>query len=124
MKKTYPIIIILLSISCATKKQYPSLSFDLDPDLSHIEYSQNSGLSLEDAILILNAKNSNEGVSAEYAFLNEKYGVPGVDWMLKERGSYTIEETKKVYDEMLIELVGSKEQFRIYFDITSFYGKW
>jgi len=45
-----------------------------------ITLSNNTGKSFEDAIVITGAKNTVEGVEAEYEYLVEKFGIPKIDW--------------------------------------------
>ena len=84
------------------------------------KYSNHNGKSLKDAIIILDASNTMEGVDAEYDYLNDKYGKQGINWKLK-RQSLIFQDGLK-YDKMEIILKDGTEKI-IYFDITVFFGK-
>ena len=124
MKYKFLIAITILGIGCTTQNRFQRPNFESSPDISKIQYSNNTGESEKEAIIILNAKNSNQGIAAEYAYLEKEYGKKGVHWILISRGSYTIEETERIYDKMVLKLSGSNDEVKVYFDITNFYGKW
>jgi len=85
-----------------------------------VEFTEKSGETPEDAIVILNTKDSIEGVNAEYEYLGRKYGMRGKDWNLKLQS--LVQNEGKFYDRMdLIFSDGSEKT--IYFDITKFFGK-
>ncbi|RLC39358.1 MAG: hypothetical protein DRH51_07260 [Candidatus Coatesbacteria bacterium] len=85
-----------------------------------VTYEDNTGDSIENAIVIKGASGSLEGVSAEYDYLSKKFGECDKDWHL-EKQSLIIEEDR-FYDRMDIVLTdGSKKS--IFFDISDFYGK-
>jgi hypothetical protein len=80
------------------------------------ENSDELGLTLETAIVLEDATNEFNGVSAEHIYTNKRY--PG--WKWKTQGLMNAGD--KVYD--VIELVGPKDETKtIYFDITSWFGK-
>ncbi|MDP8267226.1 MAG: hypothetical protein P9L97_00735 [Candidatus Tenebribacter davisii] len=83
-----------------------------------ITLSDNTGKSFEDTIVIKGAKDSEEGIAAEYNYLTDKFGVWNVDWVFI-RQSLT-PERDKYFDKILIEVMSSKE-IEIYFDITSWF---
>jgi len=85
-----------------------------------ITFSKNSGNSIKDAIVISNAKSDEEGVDAEYAYLEKKYGQRNVDWKLITQSLIT--NNDKDYDKMDIEL-SDGTMLTVYFDITDFLGK-
>ena len=76
---------------------------------------------MENAIIIKNAKNTNEGVAAEYAYVTQLYGSRGLDWDLVYQEGLTVEN--RTYDKLVIRIESSGEEKSIFFDITSFYGK-
>ena len=78
-----------------------------------ITYSDNSGESKENAIIISGAENSNDGVKAEYKYLTRKFG----DWELDSQFFFTEED--KYYDQLDIELPNGNEK-TLYFDISEF----
>ena len=77
------------------------------------------GSSEENAIVIRNEK---DGVNAEYEIVAKYYGVEDIDWRLVEQYLISNEDTGSYYDILHIENRDS-EQYAIWFDITSFYGK-
>jgi hypothetical protein len=95
-----------------------SLPSDLVYD-GYITFSDNGGRSIEDAIVIENAFAEEDGVAAEYYYLEERYGRRDVDWSMISQG--LVSEEEKFYDLMDIELA-DKTRIQIYFDITEFFG--
>jgi hypothetical protein len=74
------------------------------------------GTSIQTAVLI-KARNSSEGVGAEYAWLARKH--PGFK---RENQSLQL-EGEKAYDLIEITTADGK-RMAYYFDVTSFFGKW
>ncbi len=86
----------------------------------YITFSNNSGESIEDAIVIHNAKTDKEGVDSEYYYLEERFGKKGVDWDLDLQSLSNAGDRN--YDVMEITLSDGRK-LTIYFDITDFFGK-
>ncbi len=84
------------------------------------KFIEKTGESIEEAIVILDASNHMEGVGAEYEYLAKKFGVQGKDWKLIRQS--LMPYGGRQYDRMEIELA-DKAQKTIFFDITSFFGK-
>ncbi|MCX6558388.1 MAG: hypothetical protein NTW95_13315 [Candidatus Aminicenantes bacterium] len=85
-----------------------------------IFFSPKTGESLKEAIEIINAVDTDEGVYAEYAYLRLKSQSLGIVYSMVEQQH--IPHGGKHYDMLTIQLEnGEKENF--FFDITSFYGK-
>ena len=128
MKNIYFLVLFFLSLtSCMTTKNggvisSPQEYWNKQPDLSKVVYSGGDGSSIENAIIINNAENERNGVAAEYDYIAKKQGVKFTDW--KPAGQSTIIEKDKRYDIVTIEIISKKEKLTLYFDITSFYGKW
>lgn len=80
----------------------------------------NSGKSPEEAIVIVEAKSSREGVRAEYDYLSAEFGERGKAWQLELQ--QLLNHNGRVYDVMKVLLAGGK-QVTLYFDITDFFGK-
>ena len=101
----------------------PKRAFATAGDLtySHIIFSENGGQSMEDAVIIMNAKGDMEGVGAEYYYLEKKFGRNGVDWNLISQ-SFVSDDAGRYYDKLDIPLSTGK-MITMYFDITDFYGK-
>lgn len=85
-----------------------------------ITYQGGSGDSLETAVIISGAPNSQLGIAAEYQALEKRFGRRDVDWKLKRQ---SVQHHKgKVYDIMELELKGGSTK-TIFFEITEFFGK-
>ena len=81
-----------------------------------IQFSGGDGSSLDQAVVIENAKGEDDGVEAEYSWVRGKY--PG----FKFEGQGIITKNEKVYDRLEgTQADGTKAQF--FFDITLFFGK-
>ncbi len=79
-----------------------------------VQYSNNAGSSLEDAIVITGASNHKEGVDAEYKYLTMKF--PGYR-LNRQR---LVEQKGKFFDAMEITLADGTSKI-IFFDITESY---
>jgi pyruvoyl-dependent arginine decarboxylase (PvlArgDC) len=85
-----------------------------------ITLSGGPGDTMATAIVIKGAKSSQDGIPAEYHFLEKKYGKQQVGWKLIRQS--LMHQGGKHYDLMQIELKnGTKKD--VYFDITEFFGK-
>ena len=87
--------------------------------LQAVDYVEDTGDSVERAIVILGASNEAEGIAAEYEFLRRRFGEPGADWQMKRQSLISLGD--KHYDQMEIEMADGSEK-TIYFDVTSFFG--
>jgi len=83
-------------------------------------FIEKSGLSIEEAITILEVESDFEGVIAEYEYLERKFGKRGTDWELEMQA--LIQKDNRYYDKIKLKLSDGTQQ-TIYFDITSFFGK-
>jgi hypothetical protein len=79
------------------------------------------GHTIEDAIEVIGAKNSLEGIAAEYNYLAQRFGKKGQDWERVKQE--LIPEASKFYDKIFIKNLKTNEESFVYFDITSFFGK-
>jgi hypothetical protein len=80
-----------------------------------VTYAGGDGSSYAEAVIV-KAANEDDGVSAEYYWLAQRY--PGC----KRGQQSSIEQKGKMYD--LLEITTAKgEKKTVYFDITDFYGK-
>lgn len=79
----------------------------------------NSGESAEEAIVVL-AGNTDEGISAEYGYIAERWGTRGRDWRMTFQR--LVERGERKYDRIDIQLKDGSER-TLYFDVTSFFGK-
>ena len=78
-----------------------------------------NGDSIENPIII-NANNSIEGVLQEHEYLDRKCGIKDTDVESVEQN--LLMENQKIYDQFVIKRKDGKVKV-LYFDITSFYGK-
>jgi hypothetical protein len=85
-----------------------------------ITFGGGPGDTIERAVVIRGAPDSNLGVEAEYRYLAQKYGRPRTDWQLIGQG--LVEAGDCFYDEMHIRLADGTER-TVFFDITEFFGK-
>lgn len=85
-----------------------------------VTFSNNAGLSQDDAIVIMNTINDSEGVDAEYYYLEQRFGDRLEDWDLVSQA--LLDQGEKIYDRMDLTL-SSGSSVTIYFDITDFFGK-
>jgi hypothetical protein len=85
-----------------------------------VEYAGGDGSSMEKAVKIVGAANSMEGISAEYQYLSNKYGIRGQDWNLEMQS--LAQDKGKSFDVMMIVLKDGTK-LSVYFDISEFFGK-
>ena len=124
--KIKPLLFVLLvsvCISCSSSKNVVSSSqkvstssMSSDESVASVPIDERDGSSFEKAI-VLNEKSTGAGIKAEYAWVKEKYPDSKV---VKQA---LIHKGKKSYDMLTVQKAdGGTEE--VYFDITSFYGKW
>ncbi len=83
-------------------------------------YYGGSGLNKDDAIIINNIYNLDDGISAEYHYLDLIYGIRGIDYKVVNHSFHNINDTI-YFDILILEFSdGSTETF--YFNISSFYS--
>ena len=78
-----------------------------------------NGETIENAIII-DAPDTDLGIREEKRYIERIYGEKGKDWTLLEQR--LIQENLKDYDMFLIKTADGFE-IKIYFEITSFFGK-
>ncbi len=81
---------------------------------------ENTGQSPDEAIVILDAQTTSEGIAAEYSHLETLFGRQNVDWRLKRQALAQVAGRR--YDVMMVE-ISPTDTRSIYFDITDFFGK-
>ena len=120
MKKIiYLLFITFLLSSCGTKKSVVNNNTTNSINLKNVTFSGGNGSSYEKAVII-KAKNSRVGISAEYKYLEQKYGKRGIDWQFIQQAlSY---KNKKPFDVLTIKY--KEKEFSVYFEISSFFGKY
>jgi hypothetical protein len=85
-----------------------------------IEFSDHSGASMTDAVIITGAQSHYESVMAEYEYIKQKYGGKGLKFTITEQG--VLKNQKRHYDAVKIKLSGGAVK-TIFFDITESYDK-
>lgn len=130
MMKTFRIVfgVMLLSAICSTPAFLPipgnqpayAQPAPEQPAKPKITFKGGPGDTPETAVVILGAPNSVTGISAEYNYLQQKFGRQNVDWMLARQG--VLNQKGKVYDRTDLKMKdGSKKT--VFFDISEFFGK-
>ncbi|MFX1476348.1 MAG: hypothetical protein ACFFCO_12865 [Promethearchaeota archaeon] len=76
----------------------------------------------DDPIQISGVTTNTEGVRAEYVYLSERFGQRGQDWTLERQALIKL-PSGGMGDLMIIKLADS-QIVEVYFDISSFFGKW
>ncbi len=84
-----------------------------------IFFSANGGKTLEDAIEIINAGDTDQGVAAEYMYLRALLGERKMDFELT--GQRFIQRNGRHYDQLIWQSTDGKKG-SIFFDITGFFG--
>jgi hypothetical protein len=85
-----------------------------------IQYSDNSGTSLTEAVKITGAASHFESVDAEYRYLAQRYGTRNVDFIVEEQ--HLICDEGRHYDILKITQRNG-ERVSVFFDITESYSK-
>ena len=84
-----------------------------------VTYSNNTGNTIKDAIVISDVESHTEGINAEYSYIEEQFGEKGVDWNLVKQ--FLLSEENQYYDQVIIQLKDGTD-VNIYFNITEFFG--
>lgn len=121
--------IILLSIlsivlfSCGSKKSVATTNQNTSTSTitvsNGVKISGGDGSSYKNA-LIVQAKNSTDGIRSEYLYLDKKYGQRGKDWHFIQQSLSHKEGIP--YDVLKIKTANGKT-LNVYFNIKSFFGK-
>jgi hypothetical protein len=105
MKKSlFAVIALFVFASCASKKA------------AVVSVKSGDGSSFQKAVII-NETSERKGVDDEYAWIRKTY--PGA----KNNSQALVYHDKKPFDVLHITTANGK-QLAVYFDISSFYGKW
>ena len=78
-------------------------------------------------LVLINAENTDSGIDAEYVYISEQFGPFGVGWELQRQKVLTHVlpgESDPIHVDVLTIELANCEIKDIFFDITSFYGKW
>jgi tRNA A22 N-methylase len=111
----------LVSISACSTSRTKVDGTKKDKSVGEVIFLGGDGSSLVRAVIITNAKTSYQGIQAETVYLEKTHGIRNLDWRMISQD--LLEAKNKTYDVLTIEKVASKKEVKVYFDITSFYGK-
>lgn len=89
-------------------------------DSGNVTIGKGDGSSVDNAVVI-EAKNENAGVAAEYEWIGKKYGMRNADWVVTRQE--TLGAKGRHYDLLFVKIVATGEVMKIYFDITGFFGR-
>lgn len=81
-------------------------------------------MSLEEAIKIKGAGNTDEGIAAENIWISGMHGERGVDWNKIGQSLDFSGDNRRQFDIIDIEIISTGDSIGYFFDITSFFGKW
>lgn len=114
MKHFAIFVIALFLISCSGKTALKSTS---SSDATNISFSDHTGSSFNDAVVVKGVSNLKDGLAAEYHYISSLHGKRGDDWFLL--GQTLIHEQNKLVDVIEIELKNSADRRIFFFDATS-----
>ena len=86
-----------------------------------ITYTKGNGTSKRSAIIISGAKGEFDGIDSEYKLVSLIFKIIKKDWTLLQQGLYL--EGGRAYDRLIIKDEDGKVS-DIWFDISSFFGKY
>jgi hypothetical protein len=115
--KTHPIVLLSCLFVVACQSSQPAPVEDSPPAVStaNVTFSGGHGAGCDDAVVV-HATNESEGIRAEYEWIGREY--PGF-----QRGGQGLGDCKTAVD--VIDITTREgEQKKIFFDISSFLGKW
>ena len=84
-----------------------------------VTFSNGTGMSIYDAIVIKNASSEAQVISAEEYYLQETYGERDLDWLFISQELGVVDD--RYYDRVDMQLAGGME-VSVFFDVTDFYG--
>ena len=115
------LVLLLVSVIAATRVQAGETSNPAQPVLSktlrHVSFAGGDGSICEKAVVIRNAANQFEGVTAEKAWMAWKY--PSA----KIKGQAVSGHKNKTFESFELEAT-TGESKPVCFDITGFFGQW
>jgi hypothetical protein len=97
-----------------------TISNYLDILISMIKYSNHSGESIDQAVIITGADSHYESVMAEYKYIKKKFAKKGTQFTIAEQG--ILKNQKRHYDAIRIKFSDGAIT-TIFFDITESYDK-
>lgn len=105
---------VMLLVSCSGKTALKATS---STDAKDISFSDHTGSSFNDAVVVKGVSNLKDGLAAEYHYISSLHGKRGDDWFLL--GQTLIHEHNKLVDVIEIELKNSADRRIFFFDATS-----
>ncbi|MCX5704644.1 MAG: hypothetical protein NTZ92_01040 [Candidatus Omnitrophica bacterium] len=106
-------------LACIILLLFPIALFAAEPssqeDVQAVSASRD-GSSFEKAIIIKYIGDYYKSIEQEYQYLETKFGTGGKNWNLVKQSLK--DKEGKAYDEMIVEVLPSKEIIILYFDIT------
>lgn len=85
-----------------------------------IRFSNNTGSSFHEAIVITGASSRKQGFDAEYQYLNDRFGSRGKDWYLLRQT--ILYENNRIVDVVEIEVRRPLSQQIFFFEVTPFFS--
>jgi hypothetical protein len=114
--------VTLFIVACALYSCSPRQAIN-SGSLSNIAstgtFSNNRGISFDDAVVVTGVTTQRDVMAAEYHYISSQRGLRGKDWFLV--GQTIIADKSKVVDVVEIQLNSSSERQIIYFDATSIF---
>ena len=122
-----PIFVLFLFVffSCGSRKSVQNSAYKdykLIGMVDKVELWGGDGLSYNTAIWIKKAKSSMEGIPAEYAYLNTKYGSRDEGHIFM--GQSLRSNNGRYFDVLKIKTLPDSTSIDVYFDINDFFGKY
>lgn len=115
MKKILLVALLILA-GCGNRQTMKVESKQQIP--GRIQFSNGSGDSYEDAVVITGVHKQHEGFEAEYSYISQKHGIKNQDWRIV--GQTIIREKNSVFDLIEISLSSDSDRRIYYFDVTAF----
>ena len=116
MKMIITGVVTLLLVSCSPRPTVNSSA--LGPVSSVCTFSEKSGESFNQAILIGGVQTQRDGMAAEYHYISGKFGTRGKDWFLLRQT--ILSDANRIIDVVEIQLQDPAERKLIYFDAGNF----
>ena len=88
----------------------------------HVTFGGGDGLSQDNAVKILGAKNHIEGIKMEYTYLNMLLGPKGAKWTLVKQS--LVKSGGHKFDVMQVKVMDTGQVKTWWFDLDDFFGKW
>ena len=116
MKVSVVVVALLVFVSCSSRL-YTSSDGGLNGNAA-VHFSDNSGESFNEAIVVYGINSSKEAIDAEYKYISDRHGIRGQDWFLL--GQTIVAEKSKVVDVVEFRLSTPADRRVIFFDAGNF----